>query len=80
MCAGVTKGTCAGIFISKKMRFYEVVQNFLKNFCCVNLLITIAYYKSLTYISCNIHNYVPNQAISVAKSCFYCVFSLKNTT
>ena len=33
--------------------------------------------NTLTYISCNIHNYIPNQAVSVAKSCFYCVFSLK---
>ena len=33
---------------------------------------------TLTYISYNIHNYIPNQAISVAKSCFYCVFSFKN--
>ena len=34
---------------------------------------------TLTYISCNIHNYKPNQAISVAKSCFYCSFSLKKS-
>ena len=32
---------------------------------------------TLTYISCNIHNYIPNQAISVAKSCFFCVFLQK---
>ena len=30
MCAGVTKGTSVGIFISKKTYFYKVVQNFLK--------------------------------------------------
>ena len=35
MCAGLTKETCTGIFISKKMRFYEAAQNFLtKNFPC----------------------------------------------
>ena len=45
MCAGVTKETCTGIFISKKMRFYEAAQNFLKIFFHVNLLITIVYYK-----------------------------------
>ena len=45
MCAGVTKETCTGIFISKKMRFYEAAQNFLKQFFHVNLLITIVYYK-----------------------------------
>ena len=43
--AAVRKGPCAEIFISKKMRFHEAVQNFLKNFFCVNLLITIIYYK-----------------------------------
>ena len=32
---------------------------------------------TLTYISYNIHNYIPNQAISVAKSCFYVFFLLK---
>ena len=42
------------------------------------------YYITLTVtytcISCNMHNYIPNQAINVinvAKLCFYCVFSLK---
>ena len=34
---------------------------------------------TLTYIYCSIHNYIPNQAICVAKLCFYCVFSLKKT-
>ena len=35
MCDGVTKGPSVGIFISKKIRFYKAVQNFLKNvfFC-----------------------------------------------
>ena len=28
-------------------------------------------------MSCNKHNYIPTQAISVAKSCFYCVFLKK---
>ena len=34
---------------------------------------------TLTYMlcTCNLYNYITNQAISVAKSCFYCVFSLK---
>ena len=37
------------------------------------MLINIVYYVgpyTLTYISCNIHNCIPNQAINVAKSCF----------
>ena len=33
---------------------------------------------TLTYISCNMHNYAPNQPINVAKLCFYGVFSLKS--
>ena len=32
---------------------------------------------TLTVTDCNMHNYIPNQAINVAKLCFYCVFSLK---
>ena len=32
---------------------------------------------TLTYISCDMHNYIPNQAICVFKLCFYCVFFFK---
>ena len=35
---------------------------------------------TLTFISCNTRNYIPNQAISVAKLCFYCVFILCEET
>ena len=39
MCADVTKGPSVGIFISKKIYFYKVVQNFLKKMFYVNLLL-----------------------------------------
>ena len=38
------KGSSVGIFISKKIRFYKAVQNFLKKYLFVNLLINIVYY------------------------------------
>ena len=38
------KGPTVGIFISKKIRFYKAVQNFLKKIFFVNLLINIVYY------------------------------------
>ena len=83
MCVGVTKGPSVGIFIHKKTCFYEAVQKLYRT----NFLCEFAYKYSLLCIhwliqciSRNIHNYKPNQANSVAKSCFYCAFSLKNTT
>ena len=45
MCAGVTKGAFVGIVISKKIRFYKAVQNFLKKILC-----EFAYKYSLLYI------------------------------
>ena len=66
MCAGVTK---EGIFITKKIRFCKAVQNFLKKFFCVYLLINIVYY---VYINLFIHIYIPKQAIRVAKLGIYC--------
>ena len=52
LCAGVTKGTFLGILISKKMRFYKAVQNFLKIFFYVKLLMNIVYF---VYIDLSIH-------------------------
>ena len=63
------KGPSVGIFISKKIRFYKAVQNFLKTNFFVNLLINKVYY---VYIDLHKHIYIPNQAIRVAKLCFYC--------
>ena len=51
------KGPSVGIFISKKIRFYEAVQNFLKNFFFLNLLINIDYY---VHIDLFIHIFIPN--------------------
>ena len=74
MCAVVTKGTFVGIFVSKKIHFYKAVQNILKFFSNVNLLINIVYIDLYTHIYI-----VPNQAICVAKLCFYYFVSIKNT-
>ena len=38
------KRPSVGIFVCKKMRFSKAVQNFLKKFFDVNLLINIVYY------------------------------------
>ena len=46
-------------------------------FSYVNLLINIVYYA---YIDLNIHIYIPNQAIRVAKLCFCCFSLLKKDT
>ena len=52
-----------GIFIRKKIHFYEAVQIFF-----VNLLINIVYYD--LYIDLYIHIYIPNHAIRVASYVF----------
>ena len=70
MCVSAQrKGPSVGIFISKKIRFYKTVQNFLKKIFFVNMLINIVYY---VYIDLYIHICIPNQAIRVAKLCFCC--------
>ena len=46
------KGPSVGILISKKIRFYKAVQNFLKKVFFVNLLINIVY---CVYINLYIH-------------------------
>ena len=51
------KGPSVGIFISKEIRFYKAVQNFLKKIFFVNLLINIVYY---VYIDLYIHIFIPN--------------------
>ena len=72
MCVSAQrKGPSVGIFISKKIRFYKTVQNFLKKIFFVNMLINIVYYVGL-YIDLYIHICIPNQAIRVAKLCFCC--------
>ena len=57
------KGPSVGISISKKIRFYKTVQNFLKK-VHVNLFINKVYY---VYIDLHKHIYIPNQAIRAAK-------------
>ena len=51
------KGPSVGIFISKRIRFYEAVQNFLKKIFFVNLLTNIVY---CVYIDLYIHIFRPN--------------------
>ena len=51
------KGPSVGIFISKKIRFYKAIQNFLKKIFFVNLLINIVYY---VYIDLYIYIFIPN--------------------
>ena len=51
------KGPSVGICISKKIRFYKAVQNFLKKNFFVNLLLNIVYY---IYIDLHIHIFIPN--------------------
>ena len=51
------KGPSVGIFISKKIRFYKAVQNFLRKIFFVNLLIIIVYY---VYIDLYIHIFISN--------------------
>ena len=52
----------------KKVRSYKAVQKF-KTIFFLNLLINIVYH---VYIDLYIHIYIPNQAVRVAKLCFYC--------
>ena len=69
------KGPSDGIFISKKICSYKAVQIF-RNFFYMNLLINVVYY---VYIELYIRFYIPNQAIRVAKLCFYLFFFFKKT-
>ena len=66
----------SGYIRVKESCYYTIVSKsvqgrVLETFFYVNLLINIAYY---VYTGLYIHIYLPNQAIRVAKLCFYCYF------